>query len=187
MNKVELINKLQAFIKMGNDKGYIYKDLTFDEAYPGVEPTSFIVNIVAKKSWKYSTTGKALDELIDVLWETTKSEIRKNIFTLSLYTIDEMVNSKKKKDREEIAANPDLTPEQIDKLCFDPEKSVSDRVIIAHRKINELTKKELYRIFDTNDDINIDLLTKRLSKDEDFKNLALKDDYLKLKVLQYTI
>ncbi len=187
MNSEELKNELQGFKQACCEKKYIYDVLTFDEAYPDVEPTSFIVNMVVQKTLKGLSRSKMLDKFIKILWDTTEKETRENIFTLNFHTIDEMVNSERKKDRAQISTNPDLTSEQIKKLSSDTEKFISDRVIIAHQETSGLTKKEMYRIFDTNDDDNIDLLTKRLSKDEDFKNLALKDDYLKLKVLQYTI
>lgn len=187
MNSEELKNKLQDFKQVCCEKKYIYDDLTFDEAYPGIEPTSFIVNMVVQKTLNDLSRSKMLDKFIKILWDKTKKETRENIFTLNFHTIDEMVNSERKKDRAQISINPDLTPEQIEKLSFDPEKSVSDKVIIAHKKTSELTKKEMYRIFDTNDDENIDLLTKRLSEDKYFKKRAFQDEYLKLKVLQYTI
>jgi hypothetical protein len=118
MDIKELTNNLKTFVENCSNDNYIYNELSFDEAYPDITPTSFIVNLVAKKSWEYPTIGQALDTLTDTLRVTIEPEIRRNIFTLSLYTIDEMVNSQKKRDWEQIATNPDLTPEQIKKLFF---------------------------------------------------------------------
>lgn len=187
MNCNELKNNLQDFQKTCYEEGYIYNNLTFDEAYPGVIPTPFMVNMVKQKSWELPTMGKALDKLIDILWDKTERETRKNVFTLNLYTIDEMVNSKRKKNRKQIAMNPDLTDEQIEKLYADKKKSVRDRVIIKRKEINVLTKKQIYSIFDIDNDITIKLLKERLAKDEYLKKFALEDEYLKFKMLQYTI
>ncbi|SJM94477.1 hypothetical protein CRENPOLYSF2_400017 [Crenothrix polyspora] len=91
MDKNELIGKLQDFKQACYDKGYIENELYLQEAYPGVIPTSFIVNMIAKKQWldRAVHRGKALDQLIDVLWETTEAKTRENIFTLSIYGEDE--------------------------------------------------------------------------------------------------
>jgi len=187
MDIEELKSKLKPFVNNCSDKGYIYNELTFDEAYPDIRPTSFIVNLVAKKSWKYPTIGQALDTLIDTLRVTTETETRRNIFTLSLYTIDEMVNSERMRDKEQIAINPDLNSEQINKLYHDKKKSVRDKIIIAHIETSKLTKKEMYSIFDTNDDVNIDLLKKRFRSDKGFEERVLADKNLKFKILQYGI
>ena len=187
MNCNELEVDLQDFKEACYDKGYIYNQLTFDEAYLGVIPTPFIVNMVRQKTWEYLTISKALDKLIEVLWDKAKLETRKNVFTLSLYTIDEMVNSERKRNREQIATNPDLTSEQIEKLYYDKKKSVRDRVIIKHKETSALTKKQIYSIFDIDDDITIKLLKERLAKDESLEKFACKDKYLKFKMLQYTI
>jgi hypothetical protein len=187
MDREELINKLQVFKKTCSEKGYIYDELTFDEAYPDIVPTSFIVNVVAKKSWLYSTIGEALDKLIDVLWDTAEKKTRESVFTLSLYTLEEMVNSEKIRDREQAATNPDLTLEQIEKLRVDKENSVSNRVAITHIKASELTNKELHRIFDTNDDSIIALLNKRFSEDKDFSELVLSKEELKAKMVAIKI
>jgi hypothetical protein len=47
--------------------------------------------MIAKKQWLDSAIhrGKALDELIDVLWDTTEAKTREDIFTLSIYGEDE--------------------------------------------------------------------------------------------------
>lgn len=90
MDRKELESKLQNFKQACYDNGYIEDKLYFDEAYPGVVPTSFIVNMIAKKQWLDNTyRGKALDQLIDVLWKTTDAKTRENIFTLSIYGEDE--------------------------------------------------------------------------------------------------
>lgn len=91
MDKKELAAKLEDFKKTCQAKGYIIGELYLDEAYPGIIPTSFIVKMMVKKSWMdtMSSTGKALDALIDVLWETTEAKTRENVFTLAIYNEDE--------------------------------------------------------------------------------------------------
>jgi hypothetical protein len=90
MDREELIGKLQDFKQACCDKGYIEGELYLEEAYPGIVPASFIVNMIAQKQWLDATySGKALDQLIDVLWDTTDAKTRENIFTLSIYGEDE--------------------------------------------------------------------------------------------------
>jgi len=187
MDIEELVNKLQDFKQTCFNKGYIYDELTFDEAYPDIIPTSFVVNVIIKESWSYFPLSKALDKLIEILWKTTDPKTLESIFTLSLYTIDELVNSEKKRDREQIAINPDLIEEQIKKLRVDKEDSVSNRVIIKHIKTNEITKEELYRIFDMDDNEINSLLKKRYSEDEEFQALMKSTHELRTKIIPIII
>ncbi len=87
MGRKELNLELQAFKQACQNKGYIVGELYFDEAYPGMIPTPLIVKMMVKQNWidSVSSEGKALDTLIDMLWETTDAEIRKNVFVLSIY------------------------------------------------------------------------------------------------------
>lgn len=91
MDRKELISKLQAFKQACYDKGYIEDGLYLEDAYPGLVPTSFIVFMIAKEQWldTVASTGTALDQLVDVLWETTDAKTRENIFTLSIYRENE--------------------------------------------------------------------------------------------------
>lgn len=91
MDKNELISKLQDFKQVCHDKGFIEGELYLQEAYPTVIPTSFIVNMVVNQKWLDSmlSRGRALDQLIDVLWDTTEAKTREDIFTLSIYGEDE--------------------------------------------------------------------------------------------------
>jgi len=91
MDRKELNIELQDFKQVCQNKGYIVGELYFDEAYPGVVPTPLVVKMRVKQSWleSMSSEGRALDTLIDVLWETTDAEIRKNVFVLSIYNEDE--------------------------------------------------------------------------------------------------
>ena len=87
MDRKELNLELQVFKQACQDKGYIVGELYFDEAYPGMVPTPLIVKMMVRQAWmgSMSSEGKALDTLIDMLWETTGAEIRKNVFVLSIY------------------------------------------------------------------------------------------------------
>jgi hypothetical protein len=91
MDRKELNTKLQIFKKACEDAGYIAGDFYFDEAYPGLRPTSLIVKMMVKKSWldTVSSPGKALCRLMEVLFETTDAKTRENVFTLSIYGEDE--------------------------------------------------------------------------------------------------
>ncbi len=91
MDRQELIGKLQDFKQACLNRGYIEGDFFLTEAYPGLIPTSFVVNMVVKKAWLDSviSRGEALDKLLDVLWETTTAKTREDIFTLGVYDEDE--------------------------------------------------------------------------------------------------
>ena len=174
MDRNELINKLQGFKKVCSENGYIYDDFTIDEAYPDVVPTSFIVNVVAKKSWLYSTVSEALDKLIDVLWNTAEKETRKSVFTLSIYTLDEMVNSERTRDREQVATNPDLTPEQIKKLFVDEKKSSVKQKIINNIQTGELTAQQIHNFLDAKVDTITKLLVTRYEGDKKFQDFVCR-------------
>jgi hypothetical protein len=91
MDRKELISKLETFKQTCHDKGYIKGEIYLDEAYPGIIPTSFIVKMLANQSWLdgMGSPGKALRELLEVLWETTDAKTRENVFTLSIYDENE--------------------------------------------------------------------------------------------------
>ena len=91
MDREQLNIELQAFKHACQNKGYIVGELYFDEAYPGMVPTPLIVKMMVSQAWmdSMSSEGKALDTLIDMLWETTEADIRKNVFVLSIYNEDE--------------------------------------------------------------------------------------------------
>lgn len=186
MNREELINKLQDFKKACSSEGYIYDELTFDEAYPGIVPTSYIVNVVARKSWLYTSLSKALDKLIDVLWATTEEKTRESVFTLSVYSLEEMVNSERTRDREQVATNPDLTAKQIEKLFNDPKISVRHK-IINNIQSGELALQQIHNLLDVKNDVITAFLIKRYQNDKQFQNLVFQDDNLKLEFLKLAI
>ena len=90
MDRKELENKLENFKKICIKKGIIdANNNAFDlkEAYPGMKPTLFIINIHVKRQWlegKYSAT--VLKELTDLLYEKTNTDVGalENILTLRL-------------------------------------------------------------------------------------------------------
>ena len=182
MDREELITKLERFKEVCCENGYIYDDISFDEAYPDVVPTSFIVNVVAKNSWLYSTLGEALDKLITVLWNTAEKETRKNVFTLNLYTLDEMVHSERIRDREQIATNPDLTAEQIEILLHDKKRSVQSK-IINHLKTGVLSAQQIRSIFDAKNKQIINYIRENTNA----QNEALSHDDLRLSWLENQI
>lgn len=187
MDRQELIGQLQRFKQACYDKNYIDGELYLDEAYPGIVPTSYIVNMVAQKQWLDDTrSGNILDRLIDVLWETTVPAIRKNIFTLNIMTLEEMVNSERQRDRKRAATNPGLTAEQIKKLFHDP-KILVKREIINHIQTGALTEQLMQQLFETDDEGIKGLLISRIRQDGDLMERVLKNSGLKLKYLQNTI
>ena len=150
ISEAELIEKLQDFKNKCHENGYIEGDLFLDEAYPGVIPTSFIVNLWVRKQWLDTISrGKALDLLVDTLWVTTKPEIRENIFTLSMLIFE------------------DLTSEKIKELFYYPDNLVRLE-LIKLIKTGTLNEQQIHRIFNTNDDNIIKLL----SENEKAKEVA---------------
>jgi len=87
MDRKELKLKLQAFQAHCADRGYPIKDIILEEAYPGVDSTSFIVRFSAEGDWLVSSQEHRADLLqrfVDLLWESTDPITRKAIYTLSL-------------------------------------------------------------------------------------------------------
>lgn len=85
MDRKELEKKLNGDFKIGcSIKGYPIDEICLEEAYSGDISTSYIVNVLAK--WvKNMDCSKALDILIDVLWETTGVEYRETIFSINIF------------------------------------------------------------------------------------------------------
>jgi hypothetical protein len=86
MDRAELEKNLEGFKQACIAQGYIdaNKDaLILEESYPGMKPTSFIVNVVARDEW---LTGKhhraALKELDELLYKTADAQTLENILTL---------------------------------------------------------------------------------------------------------
>ena len=87
MDRKQLDSKLQAFYLACKNKGYPIKDIIFEEAYPGVETTSYIVCFSADGDWflkSHESRVKLLQRFVETLWETTDQKTRKAIFTLKL-------------------------------------------------------------------------------------------------------
>ncbi|MFZ2726206.1 MAG: hypothetical protein WAX77_08155 [Methylococcaceae bacterium] len=89
MDRTELEHKLETFKQACIANGYINANnqnaLIIEESYPGMKPTSFIVNVTASNHWlenKYSVT--ALKELTNVLYDKTDIETLENILTLRI-------------------------------------------------------------------------------------------------------
>ena len=165
ISEAELSEKLKGFNKKCHDEGYIDGDVFLDEAYPGVIPTSFIVNLWVKKQQLDQTSrGKVLDLFIDALWKTTTPEIRQNIFTLSMLVFE------------------DLTPDKIKELFYHRNNSVRLKLINII-KTGTLSEQQIHRIFETNDNNIIKLL----SENEKAQKVAFGSKELKFKWLQWMI
>ncbi|MFI3190307.1 hypothetical protein BCS42_06835 [Crenothrix sp. D3] len=165
ISEPELIAKLEKFKNKCHEKGYIEGDLFLNEAYPGMKPTSFIVNLFAKKQWlKQISRGKALDALIETLRETTTPNIRENIFTLRMLTWE------------------DLTASEIIEMFLHPNNSVRVK-LISFIKTGVLTEQQILSIFDTENWEIIKLLTENKKAEE----VAFNSKELKFKWSQWTI
>ena len=168
ISETELIEKLQDFKNKCRKKGYIQGDLYIDEAYPGMIPTSFIVNLLPKKQWLDNINrGKALDLLIEALCDTTEPKIRENIFTLRMLSIE------------------DLSSEQMIRLYYDNYETYNpDRpMLIDFIKTGTLTEHQIRRIFATVNSEIIGLLVQNKNAQE----VAYRFSDLKVKWLQSTM
>lgn len=94
MDRTELIKNLDDFRQACAEVGCININnenaLQLEEAYPGIKPASFIVNVIVKQEWldkEYPVS--ALRELIDLLYKKADAEVRKNILTVRIYGVDE--------------------------------------------------------------------------------------------------
>lgn len=89
MDKEQLNTKLEKFKQACIEKGSIdaqeSQPFEFEEAYPGLIQTPFIVDIHVKEQWLESQHNvNPLHELIDLLYENTDSETLEGILTLRL-------------------------------------------------------------------------------------------------------
>lgn len=90
MDRTSLKNKLESFKQTCQERNYIEGDFYLDEAYLG-DDSSYVVKMVIKQSWldKLGSRGKALEELIRTLFDTTEPKTRESIFTLAVYSENE--------------------------------------------------------------------------------------------------
>lgn len=83
MDKRELKELLKPFIAKCAENGKPLSDVSIEEAYPGDNSTSYIIQVVAP--WIYEMSCfNALDFLFDILWETTDEETRRKIFSIQI-------------------------------------------------------------------------------------------------------
>lgn len=93
MDKKQLEIKLDKFKNACVDAGCIDVEnngsLDLEESYPGMIPTSFIINLMVKKEWmtgKYH--GSAIKELINLLYGNADKEALGNILTIRICDIN---------------------------------------------------------------------------------------------------
>jgi hypothetical protein len=92
VDRTELINKLENFKQACFEIGCISSNNAFDleEAYPGAEPNSYIINVAVTQNWlDKDRSTSALRELIDLLYEKVESETLKSVLTLRLCQEDQ--------------------------------------------------------------------------------------------------
>lgn len=88
MDRAELEKNLENFKLACIAQGYI-DALAIEESFPGMKPTSFIVNVVARDEWmKGKHHRTALTELDDLLYKTTDRQTLENILTLRIASTD---------------------------------------------------------------------------------------------------
>jgi hypothetical protein len=92
MDREELELKLNNDFKNGcTIKGYPIKEICLEDAYPGDDSTSFVLNVSAE--WVVNMDcSSALDILIDVLWETTEIKHREAIFAINIFSDEETLH-----------------------------------------------------------------------------------------------
>jgi hypothetical protein len=89
MDRTELINQLEGFRQACSEIGCIdfnnKSAFELEEAYPGIEPASYIIDVTAKADWINKERSKSdLRELIDLLYEKVNIQTRRNILTLRI-------------------------------------------------------------------------------------------------------
>ena len=92
MDRKELAKQLLPFLSACKRAGYPLQEVRLEEAFPGVASTSFDVKIWAEWLAELGSSSKALDILIDILWETVEPETRRYIFALHLYDTQEKLH-----------------------------------------------------------------------------------------------
>ncbi len=91
MDRAELISKLENFKQACVEIGCIDVNnenaLDLEEAYSGVEPVSYIIDMVVKQAWLDKDRPiSALRELIDLLYDKVDVEARKDILTFRIHS-----------------------------------------------------------------------------------------------------
>jgi hypothetical protein len=89
MDQEQLKTKLEKFKQACIEKGSIdaqeLQPFDFEEAYPGLVPTPFIVDVRVKEQWlETHYNANPLHELIDLLYENTDADTLEGILTLRL-------------------------------------------------------------------------------------------------------
>jgi hypothetical protein len=88
MDRAELKQKLENFKQACIAQGYIDKNneaLILEESFPGMKPTSFIVNVIVKDQWLNGKHHRyALEELDELLYKTADEQTLENILALRL-------------------------------------------------------------------------------------------------------
>ena len=172
MNEEALICSLQIFYEYCRSENYIEENLSINKLTSGL----FVVEVTAKKKWLYSFNNRyiALDKLLDLLWKNADFKIIENIDCLriigkdrklpverKILTLDGMINSLHKKNRQIIVNSPNfrhLKSEKIKQL-YNGQPSVKEE-IRGYIKNTILTKLQICRFIHTDDKHIIYLLYK---------------------------
>jgi hypothetical protein len=88
MDRKQLESKLENFKNVCIQNNCVEGDdfLTIEESFPGMIPTSFIVNVTVTQDWiKGQYEVYALRKLTDLLYENTDEDALENILTLRMW------------------------------------------------------------------------------------------------------
>jgi hypothetical protein len=91
MDCAELNQRLENFKRACIEQGCVdaNKDVfIIQESFPGLKPTSFIVNVIVKNEWlKDKHHRTALKELDELLYKTADDQTLENILTLRIANV----------------------------------------------------------------------------------------------------
>jgi hypothetical protein len=88
MDRKQLEGKLELFKDECANRGKPIEGICLEEAYPGDASTSYILKVKAK--WiDGMSCSKALDFLLDVLWDKVDVKVRESIFSVYVLTSDD--------------------------------------------------------------------------------------------------
>ena len=91
MDTKELNNRLAKFFKVCKDTGRTIDAACFIPAYPGITDSSYILQI--KSEWCNRTIcSEALEQLFDILFDTTDVKTRTNIFCIRIMDENEAIS-----------------------------------------------------------------------------------------------
>jgi len=99
MDRKQLEVLLEPFKLKCAEKGKPLIDMCAEEAFPGDNSTSFIVQVKAAWVDQMDCTD-AIDFLFDTLWDTTDLELRKRIFSIQVLNSEDELHCERENAEE---------------------------------------------------------------------------------------